>query len=729
MSGADPEKPSRGVYTHAQLARLFNPQSVAVFGASANPQSFGARTIANMAKFRGRILRINPRYDRIGDDPCYPSVAALPEAPDCALLCVPREHIEAALLDCAARGVGGAVVFASGYAETGLPEHAADQARITAIARETGLKIVGPNCLGFVNFPLLAMMSFASGEMEVDPPRGPGIGIVSQSGALGFALGQAERRGMNLSHVLTFGNGADVNIADEIAFLAEDPACAVIACLFEGMPNPLQLLEAGELARRAGKPVVICKLGQGKDAATAALSHTGSLAGSTEAYLALFRRAGFVVVPAIGHVMQTAAFFGKFARLGPPRSRGVAVIGASGGALIAATDAAETFGVPMPQLPDDMKARLRPFVPEFGALRNPCDLTAMFTRDNTIAGKAVEAMLTGDTFGAIVVPHTTLSQGSVQRARGMAAAGERMGKPVCFPYAGGWIGGPSTAESEADPNIACFQSIERCFETLAAWHDYHEMRSRPESSRPGDRSAPAQAAVDAGRLIDASPNTTLTEREAKAVLAVYGVSVVQEHRVSSAAQAVSAARAAGGPVALKLESPDVPHKTDAGVIRLNVSTDAGVEAAYAEIMANAQRIVPAPQIDGVLVQPMVPPGVEIMVGARVDPLFGPLIVVGLGGILVELMKDSVLELAPVTKATALDMLARLRGRALLDGFRGGPAVDRDALAEAIVRLGEFVSDHRDRISELDVNPLICAGTRVIAVDALIVRARGSSTGR
>lgn len=723
MSGADSGAPTRGVYQHAELARLFNPRSVAVFGASPNAQSFGARTIANMAKYRGSILRINPRYEKIGDDPCYPSAAALPEVPDCALLCVPRDHIEAALLDCAAKGVGGAVVFASGYAETGVPEHAADQARITAIARDTGLKIVGPNCLGFVNFPLLAMMSFASGEMEVNPPRGPGIGIVSQSGALGFALGQAERRGMNVSHVLTFGNGADVNIADEIAFLADDPACAVIACLFEGMPDPLQLLEAGELARRAGKPVVICKLGQGKDAATAALSHTGSLAGSTEAYMALFRRAGFVVVPTIDHVMQTAAFFGKFDRLGPPQSHGVAVIGASGGALIAATDAAETFDVPMPQLPDEMKERLRPFVPEFGALRNPCDLTAMFTRDNTIAGKAVEAMLTGDDFGAIVVPHTTLSQGSVQRARGMAEAGARLGKPVCFAYAGGWIGGPSTAEAEENPNIACFQSIERCFETLGAWHRYNDTRDRLQHGGRRDRIAALDASFEARRLMAASSTTMLTEREAKTVLAVYGVPVVQERLVASAAQAVDAARAVGLPVALKLESPDVPHKTEAGVIRLNASTDAAVAAAYAEIMSNAGKIDPAPRINGVLVQPMVPAGVEIMVGARVDPMFGPLIVVGLGGIFVELLKDTVLELAPVNKALALDMLERLKGGALLDGFRGGPAVDRDALADVIVRLAEFAADQKDRIAELDVNPLICAGSRVIAVDALIVRAR------
>ncbi len=711
----------RAVYTHAELTRLFNPQCVAVYGASPNPASLGARTIANMAKYQGEIIRINPRYEKIGDAPCYPSIADAPLKPDCAVFCMPRDGIEAALIDCANSGVGGAVIFASGYTETGVPEHATDQARLTAIAHDTGIKIIGPNTLGFVNFTSTAMVSFASGEMEVNPPRGPGVGIVSQSGAVGFSLGQAERRGVNLSHVLSFGNGADVHIADEIAFLAGDPGCAAIACLFEGMPHPMQLLEAGELAWRAGKPVVICKLGQGKAAATAALSHTGSLAGSTAAYLALFERAGFIVVPAIEHLLETAAFFAK---VGRPTSRGVAALGASGGALIAAADAAETHGVPMPQPPEAMKQRLRPFVPDFGALRNPCDLTAMMVRDNSIGGKAVEAMLEGDTYGAMVAPHTSLSQGSLPRGLGMAEVGKRLGKPVCFSYSGGWIGGPGTLEAELNPHLQCFQSIDRCFATLAAWHrrDDRLLAYENHGARKLVRMSPPDAAAQAATLLATSKNRTLTEREAKAVLAAYGVPVVQEALVQSAADAVSAAARLGFPVALKAESPDLPHKTEAGVIRLNLKNSAEVSAAFDEIIINKNKYLAEARLNGILVQPMVPAGVEIMIGARIDPLFGPLIVAGLGGIFVELLKDTVLELAPVTLHEARAMLQKLKGRALLEGFRGSEAVNVDALAEAIVRLSEFADDQKNRVAELDVNPLICAGGRVIAVDALIVRA-------
>ena len=710
----------RSVYKHEVLTRLFNPRSVAIYGASPNPTSIGARTIANLACFQGKLFRVNPRYDKIGDAPCYPSVAALPEKPDCVVLAMPRDGIEAALLDCAHNGAGGAVIFASGYSETGMAERSAEQARITAIARDTGIKVVGPNCLGFANFISTASVSFASGEMRLDRPRGPGIGIASQSGALGFALGQAERRGMNISHVLTFGNGADVHIADEIAYLAGDPGCAVIACLFEGMAHPLQMLEAGELAWRAGKPVIICKLGTGKAAATAALSHTGSLAGSTEAYFAMFERAGFVVVPSIEHLLETAVFFAKTAR---PKARGVAVIGASGGALIASTDAAEAHGVPMPQPADETQQRLRPFVPDFGALRNPCDLTAMMTRDNAIAGNAVNAMLDGETYGAIVFPHSSLSQGNVARLPGLSAVGQKLGKPVCLPYCGGWLGGPSLLEAESDPYLQCFQSIDRCFATLAAWHrrDARLGTEEKHGTRKLTRVSSAAAAGTAARLIAASSNHTLTEREAKQVLAAYGVPVVGEQLVQSAAEAINAAQALGYPVVLKAESPDLPHKTEAGVIRLNLATAAAVQAAYDEIIININNNLEKPRLHGVLVQPMLPAGVEIMVGARIDAQFGPLIVVCMGGIFVELLKDTALELAPVTPFEARAMLHKLKGRALLEGFRGSEAVNVDALAEVIVRLAEFAADQQDVIAELDVNPLICAGGRVVAVDALIVR--------
>mgnify|MGYP003347019387 FL=1 len=279
---------------------------------------------------------------------------------------------------------------------------------------------------------------------------------------------------------------------------------------------------------------------------------------------------------------------------------------------------------------------------------------------------------------------------------------QTLGKPVCLPYCGGWLGGPSLLEAESDPHLACFQSIDRCFATLAAWHK-RDARIRSEEQhgpRKLARLSPADAAEKAARLIAASSNTTLTEREAKQVLAAYGVPVVGEQLVQSAAEAARAAEGLGFPVVLKAESPDLPHKTEAGVICLNLQTAAQVVAAYDQIIFNGNKYLqnkPQARIHGVLVQPMLPAGVEIMAGARIDPQFGPLIVVGLGGIFVELLKDTALELAPVTNGEARAMLHKLKGRQLLDGFRGSEAVNVDALADVIVRLSEFAEIGRAHV--------------------------------
>ncbi len=711
----------RPVYQHRDLARLLNPKHIAIYGASPNPKSFGARTIANASRFTGTIYRVNSRYDKIGDDPCYASIKALPESPDCVVLSVPREAVESAVLECAEAKVGGVVIFASGYGETGKPERMAEQARLTAIARETGLKIMGPNSIGFVNFNRQAMVSFASASLLVDKPAGPGIGIVSQSGAVGFALGQAERRGTCLSHVLTFGNGSDIVMSDEIAYLAGDPECKVIAGIFEGMPDPMQLLEAAEIAWKADKPLIICKLAVGQEAATAALSHTGSMTGSMESWKALFDRGGIISVPSIERLLETAAFFAKAPAR--PVSRGTASVGASGGALIAATDAAEFHGVPTPQPPEDMREKLRPFVPEFGSLRNPCDLTAMASGDAIILPGAVKELLAGDTYGMVILPQASLSQGTIDRRTNAAMNVDPTKKLLCVPNCGGWTNGPGMVEAEADPRIALFNSVDRCYAAIAAWHKRDDRRISIEKNGPRKlvRISPADAKDKAATLIKASNNATLTEREAKEVLACYGVPVVGEKLVQSADEAVKAAASLGLPVAMKVESPDIPHKTEAGVIRLNLKTAEDVKAAYDAVMANAAKYNAKAKINGVLVQPMAPSGAEIMVGATIDPQFGPLIVAGIGGVMVELLKDSALELAPVTKLEAHAMLGRLRSQKVLEGFRGAEPVDQEKLADIIVRLSEFADDQRALIAELDVNPLICAGSRIVAVDALIVK--------
>jgi len=608
------------------------------------------------------------------------------------------------------------IIFASGYAETGKDDRIAQQHRLAAIARESGVRIVGPNCIGVVNATLDSRLTF----MDITPipqPTRNAIGVISQSGALGMALAQGVVRGLSVSHVMTSGNSCDVDMADFVNYLVDDPTCASIACVFEGMSTPERLLLAAENAWRADKPLIIFKMATGEQGAQAAMSHTGSLAGSHASYRAVFKRAGAVVVDDFEALMETAAFFAKAP---PPKAAGVAVVAASGGAAIMATDRAEQHGVPMPQPAEATRLVLEQHIPEFGSSRNPCDVTAAVLGNPESLGACATALLSDPQYGALVSPMTYGYAPSAKRPLVYNEIAKQYGKIACVAWQTEWQEGPGVVDSNQCERVALFRSMNACFAALAAWQWRGGKRAAGEQIVPP--TAPATI-VAAKALLGAASGATLTEREAKDVLALYGVPVVGERLTQSSEEAVNAAASLGYPVVLKVESPDLPHKTEAGVIRLNLRSADEVRAGYDAVMANAHRVEPPPQINGVLVQPMVPQGVELVVGARVDPLFGPLIVVGLGGILVEVLKDTALSPAPVTPSEAMELLRSLKGVKLLEGFRGMAAVNMDRLADVISRVSIFVADHRDSIAELDVNPLICAGDRITAVDALIIPAR------
>jgi acyl-CoA synthetase (NDP forming) len=702
-----------GVYSRDQLVRLLHPASIAVIGASTRAGAFGKQVLANMAHYTGRSYAVNARYETIDGRPCYPNLRDLPEAPDCAVICAAREAVEEIVLDCAKAGAGGAIIFASGYAETGKQDRMAQQDRLTAIARETGLRIVGPNCIGVANALLDSRVTF----MDITPipkPNGHAVGIISQSGALGMALAQGVMRGLSVSHVLTSGNSCDVDMADFVNYLATDPDARSIACVFEGMATPDRLLLAAENARAADKPLVIFKMATGEQGAAAAMSHTGSLAGSHASYRALFRHAGAIVVEDYEALMETAAFFAKAP---PPKAAGAAVVAASGGAAIMATDRAEQHGVPMPQPMPEVRAVLESRIPEFGSSRNPCDVTAQILSDPEALGVCASALLSDPQYGVLVSPLTYGYAPSAKRPEVYSALAEQSGKMACVVWQTEWQDGPGVVEANRCSRVALFRSTNACFAALAAWQWRAEQRA---AGRQTVAATPPDVLARAAALIAAAPGKTLTEREAKAVLALYGVPVVGELLVQSAADAVDVAEALGYPVVLKVESADVPHKTEAGVIRLNVGSADEVRAGYQAVMANAAKVSPPPRINGVLVQPMLPQGIEIVVGARNDPLFGPMVVVGLGGVLVEVLKDTALSPAPVTPLQAEGLLRHLKGAKLLEGFRGMPGADIGRLARVISDVSRFAADHRDTVAELDVNPLICAGDRVTAVDALIV---------
>ena len=704
------------VYRHAELRRLLHPQSVAVIGASARVGSFGERVLLNQQNFAGRTYPVNARYEKIGEQTCYPSVGALPEVVDCAVITAARDAVEEIVLDCVKAGVGGVIIFASGYAEMGREDRIAAQERLAAISRETGLRIVGPNCIGVVNAVLDSRITFMN-ITPIPPPRAHAVGIISQSGALGMALAQAVVRGASFSHVMTSGNSCDVDMADFVSYLADDPACTAIACVFEGMASPERLLLAADYAWQRDKPLVVYKMATGEEGAAAAMSHTGSLAGSHASYRAVFRHAGAVLVESYETLVETASFFAKAP---PPKAKGAAVVAASGGAAIMAADRAEQYGVPMPQPGRELHDLLASRIPDFGAARNPCDVTGQILNDPESLNVCAGAFLNDPQYATLVVPMTYGYAASAARIPVYDRLAKEAGKIVCIAWQAEWLEGPGVKEAEESDRVALFRSMPALFAALAAWTWRADRRA---AERETIVPTPAETLRAASGMITAAGGRTLTEREAKAALALYGVPVVGERLTDSADDAVAAAEALGYPVVLKVESPDLPHKTEAGVIRLNLRNADEVRAGFDAVMANARRVSPPPHINGVLVQPMVPQGVEMVVGARIDPLFGPLVVVGLGGILVEVLKDTALAPAPVTHADARALLGSLKGEKLLHGFRGAPAVNIDKLADVICRISRFAADHRDTIGELDVNPLICAGDRIIAVDALIVPAR------
>lgn len=454
---------SRRVYRRHELRRLLEPQTLALIGASQTPGALGTRTLANMSTFPGILYPVNARHVQLGGRLCYASVADLPEAPDCVVIAVPRDAVLRIVQDCASRGAGAVIIFASGYAETEGAQAAADQTALRDIGRACGMLIVGPNCVGVANRPHGLHAAFA--EFSPSPAVGARIGLVSQSGALGLGLSQAAEHGTAISHILTCGNSCDVDVADYVSFLADDPGCDVIALVFEGLEDSGRLVEAAAIARAAGKRIVACKLGDSTAGSAAARFHTGTATDGPGGYAALFRAAGIISVTRIEALLDTAAFFAK----APPASApGVAIVSGSGGTAILATDAAARHGVPVPQPGEATAALLRVAIPAFGSPRNPCDATAQATRDPDSLRRCADALLADPQYGALVIPWGRAQPLALLTLLDELA--QRHGKPVCLGWMSQRLEGSGAAEVEAHAHLALFRSLDACFDAISQWH-------------------------------------------------------------------------------------------------------------------------------------------------------------------------------------------------------------------------------------------------------------------
>lgn len=715
-----PPVASRPLYRQPDLHRLFEPRSIALVGAS--PREGVARLVlSNLQHFGGRVHLVNANYREVMGLACHPSLAALPEVPDCVICAVGRDSVEQVITDGAALGVGGAVVFASGFAETGQAQRAQDQARLVDTASRGGLRILGPNAVGFITHRARLAASFTP-ELALSDAAGPAIGLVSQSGGVGNGLTQALHRGIAFSHTLSPGNSSDVDCADCIAFLATAPDCQAIAVVLEGLESPPRLVEAARLAWEQDKPLVIFKLGRGQQGAKAALSHSGFVTGSAEAFDAVMRSVGAIVVDRLGALVETAAFLAK-APPAVPGAQGVAIISASGGTVVHAADEAERHGVPLPPLPDALAERIAALVPDFANVANPLDLTSSPNGPQRLLDCATE-ILADPSYAALVAPHVYTFGAELRKFDELGQIAERAGKPILVNWISEWVEGPGAAQGHRNPRLAVFRSTGDAFAAVHAWLRRSRDRALPAVSQP--RLSPTTAPGEAARILDAAAGRSLSEREAQEVLHRYGIPVAGGRLARDADEAARIARAFGVPVAVKVESPDLLHKTDADAVRLDCRTEAQVRTAFEQVMANARTASPQARLHGALIQPMAPAGAEILVGGRIDRQFGPLVLAGVGGAMVELVRDAAVAPAPLSTRDALGLLGRIRGQALLNGFRGAPAVDREALADIIVRVSELLADQQQRIREIDINPLICRGASIVAVDALIATATPAS---
>ena len=636
---------TRAVYHHNDLRRLINPEVVAIVGASETSGSFGERTLSNMSDFSGKVYAINPKYRSLLGRPCVPSLSELPEKPDCVVLCVARPMVEGMIEQAAAVSAGGVIVYASGFAETAKPDRIEAQQRLVQLAQRTGVRVVGPNCVGLANTRSGAGLNFMPGYATMGHRRGP-IGIVSQSGALGYTVLQGMQRGVGFSHYLAAGNSCDVDVCDFISYLAEDDDTRSIICLLEGVKDGSRFLSAARKARAAGKALIVYKTGNSETASQAAMSHTGTMVGSVVAYRTAIEEAGAIAVDSLEAVLETAAFMAKSKP--PSGGLGVGILSTSGGAAVICADKAEAHGVLLPAIAPKTDSALREVVPDFGSVGNPSDLTAEVLKTSETFGFCLDAFLNDPGFSALVLPMIFAhASSSGARAPAIVDAAARSERPLAVVWMNEWYQGPGSELLDADPRVCVFRSADRCFAALRAWFDWHQRADHVSASRRSDASAEQAARkIIAGKSMGAA----LSETDSKRVLACYGIPTPKEILAHDAEGAARAASQIAGPTAIKIVSPDILHKTEAGGVKLGVSTPEQARMAAEQILASCLRYAPQARIDGISVQQMVPQGVEIVLGVKNDLQFGPLVAAGLGGIMVELIADTAVRLAPVGEA-------------------------------------------------------------------------------
>jgi acyl-CoA synthetase (NDP forming) len=691
------------------VRRLLNPASVAIVGASDRiGPGFNAWNALQYVGFKGRVWLVNPRKDALLGQPVYPSLGAVPGPVDAVFVAVPHEAVLDAVRQAAEQGAGGAVVLSSGFAEAGA-DGVRLQRELAAVCGAHGMALCGPNCLGFLNFAGAAALFGTSLPGQV--ARG-GVAAVAQSGSIGIALLNAGR-GLGLSHLITSGNEAVTTAADFLDVLVEDPEVTTAIAFLEQLRAPERFMAVARRAREAGKPVIVVKTGRSERGRRAVMAHTGALAGDDAVCDAAFRAAGVIRVGSLDELMETAMLVSTTAR---PRTTGIAVLSPSGGEIALALDIADGVGLTLPPLPAAGPA-LAALLPDFASVGNPLDLGWSGLYDPAIARRCAEALGREPEIGMLVLlqdaPRGLGEQQAARYARllaGVAEGAASVDTPLVVVSNLAGEAHPVFDAVARDHGVACLRGTHEGLAAVARYARWATTAAAPAITRRPSRSPDAER-----RLREAGSATTLDEHAARAVVAGYGLAGPRETRVTGVDEAVAAAHALGFPVVMKALVPGVAHKTEAGLVRLGIRTTEDARAAAAGLLEAA-----GPSA-ALLVAEMVQPVAELLVGARVDPEFGPIVVVGAGGVLVELYRDVAIRMAPVSEAMAAEMIRETRAAALLGGWRGRPAGDLEAAAGAVAALSAFIDDFRDEVLEVEVNPLAVLPRGALALDCLLVR--------
>ena len=691
------------------VAKVMRPKSVAIIGMSARPGSAGQNIINGLKanNFQGEIYLVGRNPEPIHGRKLLASPLDLPEGVDLAVFTLPAAGVKDAVSECVQRKVGAALVFAAGFAETGQHDV---QAEVTKTAREGGLAIVGPNCLGYSNnvdgFAL--HMLFANAAKKWQPGAKPGVAFVGQSGGMiGHMQRAAEARRMAISYVMTTGNEAGLDLADFTEYLVEDPHTGVLVLYSEDIRRPKEFMAACELARAAKKPVVLLHPGRSAKARAATASHTGSLVGDHGAMLANVANAGVLVVDTLDELVDVAELLTRYPE---PPVKGPAVLTASGAFVALINDFTENSTLEFPALTPETMEKLRAALPAFGAPNNPLDTTAGSAPGSNIP--MTKALLADPNIGSLFISYPIAGPKGVTTIGEFTKGMEGNTKPVVVVALGD--NSPLAPELQAAADAGPFvfhRSSDRCLRSLEHFHRYGRLLARP---RGNSNPAPFSGLPAMGK----GPQP---EWLGKKVFAAAGIRVPEGGLAKSVDEAVATAKRIGYPVVVKAQAADLLHKTEAGGVILNVKDEATLRDAWNTLQQNIARAQPGLKLDGVLVETMASKGLELMVGAKRDPSWGPVLLLGLGGIWVEALGDVRLVPANVTEETVIEELQRLRTAKLLNGFRGSPAVDLEAVARTVTTIGRLMLTVPS-IVEVDVNPLVAfpKGQGVLALDALIV---------